>query len=207
MDNNNDRVVEDVRGASDIVEIIGQFVTLKKAGRNFKGLCPFHGEKSPSFMVHPEKQIFHCFGCGVGGDVFSFLMRQDNMSFPEALRHLAERAHIAIPENAWKKSAGSVFKKLPASLASQPASRAEQGGQGEIVVGREGGAGRFIEQAGLKGKRIGGAEISTQHANFIINTGNATANDVRGLISLVQEKVKDRTGLKLETEISFVGEF
>jgi len=106
--NHQDRVVDDVRGASDIVEIIGQFVTLKKAGRNFKGLCPFHGEKSPSFMVHPEKQIFHCFGCGVGGDVFSFLMRQDNMSFPEALRHLAERAHITIPENTWKKTGSEV---------------------------------------------------------------------------------------------------
>ncbi len=100
----DERSVDDVRAASDIVEIIGQSVTLKKSGSNFKGLCPFHGEKTPSFMVHPEKQIFHCFGCAVGGDVFTFLMRHDNMSFPEALEHLAERAHITLPESTWKKN-------------------------------------------------------------------------------------------------------
>jgi DNA primase len=93
----DDRIIDQVQSASDIVEIIGQYVALKRGGRNFKGLCPFHQEKTPSFTVHPEKQIFHCFGCGAGGDVFSFLMRFENMSFPEALRRLAERAHIVLP--------------------------------------------------------------------------------------------------------------
>ncbi len=98
MSRYDDRIVDQVQSANDIVEVIGQYVPLKRSGRNMKGLCPFHQEKSPSFMVHPEKQIFHCFGCGAGGDAFSFLMRYENMSFPEALRRLAERAHITLPE-------------------------------------------------------------------------------------------------------------
>jgi len=104
---NNDRVVDEVRMASDIVEIISQYVPLKKSGSNFKGLCPFHQEKSPSFMVHPAKQIFHCFGCAVGGDVFSFLMKHDNMNFPEALEALAERAHIRLPERVGRRDGGA----------------------------------------------------------------------------------------------------
>lgn len=91
-------VIEQVQASVDITDVIGQYVPLKRAGRNFKGSCPFHQEKTPSFTVHPEKQIFHCFGCGVGGDVFSFLMRYENMNFPEAIRLLAERAHIVLPE-------------------------------------------------------------------------------------------------------------
>ncbi len=103
----DERIIDQVQSANDIVEIIGQYVPLKRSGRNFKGLCPFHGEKTPSFMVHPEKQIFHCFGCGTGGDVFSFLMRYENMNFPEAIRRLAERAHIQLPVNMFSKEEGA----------------------------------------------------------------------------------------------------
>ncbi|MDD5217969.1 MAG: DNA primase [Candidatus Omnitrophica bacterium] len=101
-----ERIVEEVQAANDILEVISQYVPTKRAGRNFKGLCPFHQEKTPSFMVNPEKQIFHCFGCGLGGDVFSFLMRYENMSFPEAVRALAERAHIALPEASRNRDEG-----------------------------------------------------------------------------------------------------
>ena len=83
----------------DIVELVGRFVNLRKSGQNYKGLCPFHGEKTPSFMVNPKKGIFHCFGCGVGGDAFGFLMRQDRLSFPEAVRALAKQANVALPED------------------------------------------------------------------------------------------------------------
>lgn len=83
---------------NDIVEIISGYIPLKRTGRSFKARCPFHEEKTPSFVVHPEKQIFHCFGCGVGGDVFSFLMKYEQLTFPEALRRLAERAHVHLPE-------------------------------------------------------------------------------------------------------------
>src|SRR6516162_1642194 len=86
-----------VKQQADIVRVIGDYVRLKKSGQNFTGLCPFHGEKTPSFAVHPVKQIFHCFGCGKGGDVFSFVMEMEKCPFPEAVRMVAEKCGIAIP--------------------------------------------------------------------------------------------------------------
>jgi len=94
----SDSTREQIRAASDIVEIIGAIVPLKRAGANFVGLCPFHREKTPSFNVSPSRQMFRCFGCGKGGDVFRFLMDYENLNFPEAMRRLAERAHIVIQE-------------------------------------------------------------------------------------------------------------
>src|SRR3984893_13252722 len=91
-------VINQVIERSDIVEIIGNYTALKKAGRNFKALCPFHHEKTPSFVVNPDKQFFHCFGCGVGGNVVRFLMRQEHLEFPEAVRFLAQKAGIDVPE-------------------------------------------------------------------------------------------------------------
>ena len=88
---------ERVKQQADIVRVIGEYVRLKKSGQNFTGLCPFHGEKTPSFAVHPVKQIFHCFGCGKGGDVFSFVMEMEKCPFPEAVRMVAEKCGIAIP--------------------------------------------------------------------------------------------------------------
>src|ERR1700736_3270258 len=86
-----------VKQQADIVRIVGEYVQLKKAGQNFRGLCPFHSEKSPSFNVHPTKQIYHCFGCGQGGDVFKFVMEMEKCAFPEAIRIVAEKCGIAIP--------------------------------------------------------------------------------------------------------------
>jgi DNA primase len=86
-----------VKQQADIVRVIGEYVRLKKSGQNFTGLCPFHGEKTPSFAVHPVKQIFHCFGCGKGGDVFTFVMEMEKCQFPEAVRAVAEKCGIAIP--------------------------------------------------------------------------------------------------------------
>ena len=88
--------IEQIRNASDIVEIIGSFVPLKRAGTNFLGLCPFHKEKTPSFNVNPSKQIFHCFGCHKGGDVFTFIREFENLNFLESVQRLAERAQIPI---------------------------------------------------------------------------------------------------------------
>jgi DNA primase len=88
--------LEQVRAASDIVDVIGASVPLKRAGANFVGLCPFHKEKTPSFNVNPHKQIFHCFGCHKGGDVFTFVKEYENIDFPDAVRRLAERAHIPL---------------------------------------------------------------------------------------------------------------
>jgi len=88
---------EKVKQQADIVRVVGEYVRLKKSGQNFTGLCPFHAEKSPSFAVHPTKQIYHCFGCGVGGDVFKFVMEMEKCSFPEAIRVVAEKCGISIP--------------------------------------------------------------------------------------------------------------
>lgn len=89
--------IDEVRQAADIVEVISSYVPLARAGNLFKGLCPFHAEKTPSFTVNPEKRIFHCFGCGVGGNVFRFLMMQKGISFAEAVRELADRLSIDLP--------------------------------------------------------------------------------------------------------------
>src|SRR6266700_1483289 len=88
---------EKVKQQADIVRVVGEYVRLKKSGQNFTGLCPFHAEKSPSFAVHPTKQIYHCFGCGVGGDVFKFVMDMEKCEFPEAVKVVAEKCGIAIP--------------------------------------------------------------------------------------------------------------
>jgi DNA primase len=88
---------EKVKQQADIVRVIGEYVRLKKTGQNFTGLCPFHQEKTPSFAVHPVRQIYHCFGCGAGGDVFKFVMELDKCTFPEAVRTVAEKCGIPIP--------------------------------------------------------------------------------------------------------------
>jgi DNA primase len=100
-------VVEKVRESADIVEVVSDHLALRPAGRNFKGLCPFHAEKTPSFMVSPEKQIYHCFGCGAGGNVFNFLMQFENITFPEAVRTLAKRYGIQVPKQAAGRSSES----------------------------------------------------------------------------------------------------
>ncbi|HSG99974.1 MAG TPA: DNA primase [candidate division Zixibacteria bacterium] len=91
-------IVEKVREATDITEVISGFVKLRRRGRNMIGLCPFHEEKTPSFTVSPDKQIFHCFGCGQGGNVYRFLMEHEKLSFPETVRHLAAKAGVTVPE-------------------------------------------------------------------------------------------------------------
>ena len=91
-------IIQQIRERIDIVDLISSYVSLTKAGQNFKGLCPFHSEKSPSFSVNPSSQYFKCFGCQEGGDAFTFLMKQENMDFVEALRELSERTGIALPE-------------------------------------------------------------------------------------------------------------
>lgn len=93
----SDELIDEIRNSNDIVDVISQYVVLKRSGRNFFGLCPFHKEKSPSFSVSPDKQIFHCFGCGVGGNVFHFVSKIENISFKEALETLADRANVELP--------------------------------------------------------------------------------------------------------------
>ncbi|MUV39613.1 DNA primase [Lentibacillus sp. JNUCC-1] len=99
----SDEVIENVRNNNEIVDVIGEYVQLKKQGKNYFGLCPFHGEKTPSFSVNQDKQIFHCFGCGKGGNVFTFLMELEGYTFYEVLVQLAERSDIELPEQVTEK--------------------------------------------------------------------------------------------------------
>ena len=93
----SDEILDDVKSSNDIVDVISQYISLKRSGRNYFGLCPFHNEKSPSFSVSPDKQIFHCFGCGVGGNIITFISKIEGIGFKEAIEVLAERANVKLP--------------------------------------------------------------------------------------------------------------
>src|SRR3970040_548819 len=95
MSNNQ---IEEVKNKTDIVSLISEYIEVKKAGRNYKANCPFHGEKTPSFMITPELQIYKCFGCGRSGDVFTFLEEHEGMDFSESLKYLAEKAGVKLTE-------------------------------------------------------------------------------------------------------------
>lgn len=110
----SEEILDEVRQSNDIVDVISQYVHLKRSGRNFFGLCPFHNEKSPSFSVSPDKQIFHCFGCGAGGNVFSFLTKIEGINFVEAVQMLAEKANIQLPTI--ENSADSAKEELKAKV-------------------------------------------------------------------------------------------
>lgn len=100
-----DELVEEIRSKNDIVSVIGSYIRLQKKGSNHMGLCPFHNEKTPSFSVSASKQMYHCFGCGVGGNVFTFIMEYENYTFLEALKHLAERAGVQLPQEEYSQAA------------------------------------------------------------------------------------------------------
>lgn len=114
-----EHIIDQIQDRVDIVEVIGSFIPLKKAGRNYKTNCPFHHEKTASFMVSQDKQIFHCFGCGCGGNVFNFLMKYERLEFPEAVRILAQKAGVVIPqETVYSKEENSLSNKLYAANES-----------------------------------------------------------------------------------------
>ena len=92
-------VIDHIRQTANILEIASQYTTLKRSGRRHVGLCPFHSEKSPSFFVDDDKQLYHCFGCGAGGDIFTLLMEKERFSFPETVRFLAEEYNIPLPDD------------------------------------------------------------------------------------------------------------
>ena len=108
-------ILQQIRDGVDFTEVVSRYVTLSKKGQNFLGLCPFHAEKTPSFSVNPTRQMFYCFGCGLGGDVFNFLMRQEGLGFLEAVKELARQAGVTLPH--WEGSgrgdaAAELRKKL-----------------------------------------------------------------------------------------------
>src|SRR6516164_2558421 len=154
-----------VKQQADIVRIVGEYVKLKKAGaQNFSGLCPFHNEKSPSFSVHATRQFYHCFGCGVSGDVFSFVQKIENITFPEAVRLVAQRLGIALPKTIFSSEAEARDAKLRTTLLEvqeracrflQECLRRPEGARARQYL-----AGRGVDDTTIKEFRIGFAPDS-----------------------------------------------
>jgi DNA primase len=142
--------VEEIKSRADIVEVVSDFVTLRKAGRNFVGLCPFHKEKTPSFTVNPDRQIFHCFGCGEGGNAVTFLMKVNAMTYPEALRHLAGKMGITIP----RRSPPASERRGPRAAVLDVNERAASFYIGNLrgPAGRE--ARAYLEKRGIRGDTL-----------------------------------------------------
>ena len=113
-----DEIIQKVRDRVDVVELVGRSVSLKRAGRSYKGLCPFHDEKTPSFNVNPDRQSFYCFGCHEGGDAFAFLMKTENLTFLEAVRSLAKDCGIEIPEGGGRDPGSGLAEKIYAANAA-----------------------------------------------------------------------------------------
>src|SRR3954462_8540440 len=136
-----------VKQQADIVRVVGEYVKLRKAGaQNYSGLCPFHGEKTPSFSVHATRQFYHCFGCGVSGDVFSFVQKVENITFPESVRLVAQKLGIPIPKarystpgeakEAWLRGQGLDGHEVAVSFFQECLRRSEGAGAREYLLGR-----------------------------------------------------------------------
>ncbi|MBF0620105.1 MAG: DNA primase [Candidatus Omnitrophica bacterium] len=157
-------VISQVIDRTDIVETIGSYIPLKKAGRNFKALCPFHHEKTSSFVVTPDKQIFHCFGCGIGGNVLTFVMKHERLEFLEALKLLAEKSGIPLPEERHEDRAKDDLRHEVFRMNDEAVAYFEQhlmeGSGPEVEVGRTYLKGRKITSSVAKKFRLGYAPDS-----------------------------------------------
>ena len=143
-------LIEEIRTSNDIVGLVSEYVPLKKQGKNYVGLCPFHQEKKPSFSVSPQRQIFHCFGCGMGGNVFKFLMEYQKMGFLDAVRYLAERANISLPARSVGYGSSSEYEPLYKANHLAAAHYHQQ-----LLEGIEGeGARRYLKERGFSGEVV-----------------------------------------------------
>src|SRR5262245_13910765 len=142
-----DEIIQQIRERVDLVDLVGRFVTLKKAGRNYKGLCPFHGEKTPSFNVNPDRQAFYCFGCQAGGNAITFLMKIENLTFPEAARTLARERGIEIPETGASGERGLSERLFEANEIAQAAYRAALAAPGNPALA-------YLEKRGIDAATI-----------------------------------------------------
>lgn len=180
--------VEQIKSRLDIVEVIGEFVKLKQSGQNWKGLCPFHGEKSPSFMVHREKQIWHCFGCGEGGDMFSFMQKFENIDFPEALELLARKAGVELAPRGSRGEAGPrqrIFQTLEVASAFY---------QEQLIKAATGEQAR----AYLKQRRVAEESVSTFGLGYALPEWDKLTNHLKQLSFNPEEAVA--AGLVLKSE-------
>lgn len=152
-----EKIIDQVQERTDIVEVISRYVQLKKAGRNYKAPCPFHHEKTPSFIVSQDKQIYHCFGCGAGGNVFSFLMKHENMQFPEVIEMLAEKAGIVLPRDCMRGGQASELDNRLFAINEQ-ACQFFQTNLANDTPAREYLASRGVAEATVKKFRLGCAQ-------------------------------------------------
>jgi DNA primase len=178
---------EKVKQQADIVRVIGEYVRLKKTGQNFTGLCPFHQEKTPSFAVHPVRQIYHCFGCGAGGDVFKFVMELEKCPFPEAVRVVAEKCGIPIPrprerspEERLENQERSALVEMHREAAALFARQLEESAEGKVAAA-------YLEDRGLDR-----AAINRFGLGFAPSSGDAL---VRRLKPRYPEKLLEASGL------------
>jgi DNA primase len=164
-------VIDEIQTRTDIAELIGRYVPLKRAGRHFKANCPFHKEKTPSFMVNTDKQIFHCFGCGVGGNIFSFLMQHDRLTFPEAVWQLADHVGVRMPDREAASSSGPRESLVP--LMEKVCRYFER-----RLLDHEGGksARAYLEQRGVSEPTRQAFRLGLAHAgwNHLLSSAQAT---------------------------------
>ncbi|MGH9789843.1 MAG: DNA primase, partial [Candidatus Acidiferrales bacterium] len=181
-----------VKTQADIVRVVGEYVRLKKTGQNFMGLCPFHAEKSPSFAVHPVKQIYHCFGCGVGGDVFSFVMAMEKCDFREAITTVADKCGIPIPKPTPRSPEERQATQQRTALVEMHAAAA-QFFVAQLGAAAEGRAARgYLEDRGLERETIERFRIG-----YAPSAGDAL---VRALRSKFAEKLLADSGLVARDE-------
>jgi DNA primase len=183
-----DEIVDKVREAADIVEVISDHVNLRQTGRSFKALCPFHPEKTPSFVVSREKQIYHCFGCGAGGNVINFVMQFENVTFPEALRALAKRYGIAIPKTTGQPSSeaelGYRLNALAARVYCAALSGTKEGTQARNYL-RSRGVTEEVEKAFALG-------YAPSEGNLVVQEARRQKVDPAKLVGMGLAVAKDR---------------
>ena len=182
-----DEVIAEVRSRADIVEVISEYLPLKKAGRNYRALCPFHPEKTPSFMVSSAKQVFHCFGCGMGGDIFGFVMKSENLSFPQAVKLLAEKFGVHIPR---RRVSPSEKRKIDKKEELCKVNQLAMDYYRDLLFGKEGTEAKEY----LRKRGIGKAVIEEHRLGYALNGWNGLGNH------LLRKKVP----LKLAEELGLV---
>jgi len=180
--------VSEIRDRSSILEVISDYVNLKKTGKHYKGLCPFHSEKTPSFMVNEEKQIFHCFGCGEGGDVFTFLMKAGHFSFPQAVEELAKRYGVRLSRREFSPTQKKEMAKR--DILFQINQTASEYFHGLLTRRREGEEGRrYLSQRG-----VGGEIIEEHRLGYSLDRWD-------GLVQHLQEK---KVSLEMAWELGLI---
>lgn len=186
-----EEIVRQIQDRLDIVEVVGGYIPLKRAGRHYKATCPFHTEKTPSFMVNPAKQIFHCFGCGVGGDAISFVMKYEHLEFPDAVRMLAARAGVDVPAG---RGAGGSPQQASETTALMQALEFSAGFFQRMLQQPAGAAAKaYLEQRG-----VSASGIQELRLGYAPESWDALL--VAGKASGVSEKLLERVGLAVARE-------